>query len=142
MEALGRTIAVALSAIGLLILLFFYRTASVRWQKEETIRSMCQTFAENILEQRSIPGEDWNEFEERINLLGAYRTEVTVYERRMFEGENGRVYLYVRRDAEETKKEIPEGSYVRIVVTEAPRGKAETFFFGEGCVLYAGGRVS
>ncbi len=142
MEALGRTIAVALSAIGLVFLLLFYRTASVRWQKEETIRNMCQTFAENILEQRNIPGNDWNEFVERINRLGDYRTELTVYERRMFEREDGRVFLYVQHCDIENDTEIPKGSYVRIVVTEAPRGKAETFFFGDGCVLFAGGRVS
>lgn len=142
MEAFGRTIAVSLSAIGLVILLLFYKTAAVRWQKTETVRSLSKAYAEKILENKEISGSDWKLFTEQLNRLGDYRTELAVYERRRFEGENGRVYLFTELVIGEEGLKLTEGSYIRMIVTEEPTGKIETMLYGGGSPVIVGGRIT
>ena len=141
MEAFGRSIAVWSGVVALFFSLLFYKTAAVRWQKTETVRSMSQMYAEYVLSTREIRMSDWNLFREQLNLLGAYRTELAVYERRRYEGEQGRVYLYTELNADVGERLLTEGSYIRLVVTEEEKGKTQTLFYGTGGRIIAGGRV-
>lgn len=141
MEAFGRSIAVMLSMAGIVFSLLFYKTAAVRWQKAETVRSMSQRYAEHVLSVREIRASDWKVFREQLNRLGEYRTELAVYERKRYEGERGRVYLYEESDVEEEDRMLTDGSYIRLVVTEAENGKMETILYGNGYPIIAGGRV-
>ncbi len=140
MEALGRTIAIALSAVGLVVLFLFYKTASVRWQKAETVRSLCHVYVDGIMDDRMISCADWEQFRKELNKLGNYRTELAVYERRRFEGENGRIYMFTEWE-EITENMLPQGSYIRLVVTEG-NGKPTTFIYGPGITVFAGGRIN
>lgn len=142
MDAFGRMIAVSIGTIGLIFLLLFYRTASVRWQKAETIRSMSRMYAERLLQNKRISHAEWETFQAEINRLGNYRAELTVYERRRFEGENGRIYLFSEWEQTDGEKILSEGSYIRLLITEQPKGKLETVLYGEACTVLAGGRVS
>lgn len=142
MEAFGRMIAVSLSALGLVILLLFYKTAAVRWQKTETVRSLSKVYAEKIMESKEICGSDWIRFTEQLNRLGDYRAELAVYERRRFEGDNGRVYLFTEVIMEENDLCLSEGSYVRLIIAEEINGRLETLLYGGGSPVIAGGRIT
>ncbi len=141
MEAFGRAIAVLFSAAGIVFSLLFYKTATVRWQKTETVRSMSQDYAEHVLSNKEICCSEWNVFQEQLSRLGNYRTEFVVYERRRFEGEKGRIYLFREWDATDEDRKLTDGSYIRIIVTEEMEGKAQAFLYGNGCVMIAGGRI-
>ena len=142
MEAFGRMIAVSLGAIGLVSFLVFYHTASVRWQKEESVRSLSHAYAERILSDKVVSCADLEAFRNALNRLGEYRMELVVYERRRFEGSAGRVYLFTEWSPKAEDRVLSEGSYVRIVVTEKAGGKSETFFFGGGSLIVVGGRIA
>ena len=140
MEALGRMLAVFTAVVGLVCFLVFYKTASVRWQKTESVRSITQAYAEDILQRKEVSRAGWEQFCKELQQFGEYRTELTVYERRRFEGENGRVYLFTEWRGNETTKALSKGSYIRIVVTEGR--KAAEFFYGTGSSVIAGGRIA
>ncbi len=141
MEAFGRSITVMLSMAGIVFSLLFYKTAAVRWQKAETVRSMSQRYAEQVLSSKEIRISEWEQFLEQLERLGEYRTELAVYERRRYEGEQGRVYLYVESDVDVGDRMLTEGSYIRLVVTEEEGGKTETMLYGSSYPVIAGGRV-
>lgn len=140
MEAFGRTIAVSIGAIGLVVSLLFYKTAAVRWQKNETVRSMSQAYAERVLSSGEICCSEWKMFQEQLCHLGNYRTEFAVYERRRYEGGTGRVYLFRQKEVADDEI-LTEGSYIRIIVTEEVKSKMETLFYGTGGTVVVGGRV-
>ena len=133
-------IAVSIAAIGLVCFLVFYKTASVRWQKTETVRSISQAYVEDIMQRKEISHVGWEQFCKELERFGEYRAELTVYERRRFEGENGRVYLFTEWIGNEKRKVLSKGSYIRIVITE---GREPTeFFYGTGSTVIAGGRIA
>ena len=142
MEAFGRSLAVMLSAIGLVILLLFYKTAAVRWQKTETVRSLCKAYAEKVMRNNEIHGSDWKQFTEQLDRLGDYRTELAVYERKRYERENGRVYLFTESVIEDENLKLMEGSYVRLIVTEESSSRLGTMLYGEGSPVIFGGRIA
>lgn len=142
MDAFGRTLAVSLSAICFVLLLLFYKTAPVRWQRTETVRSMTKAYAENVLSKKTVSYDDWEAFQAQLSRLGAYRAELAVYERKRFEGEEGRVYLFMERTVAEGELSLSEGSYIRITVAEDVNSKAELFLRGGGCTVIGGGRVA
>lgn len=141
MEAFGRTIALVVGMIGVVFLLLFSKTASVRWQRQETVRSMSHAFAETLLRDKKVLFHEWVTFQKELQHLGSYRAELTVYERRRFEDERGGYYLY--RKAELTDDKIlGEGSYVRVLVTPVDEAENdEMFMLGDYGVIVAGGRV-
>lgn len=141
MEAFGRAIAVSLGAMGLVVFLLFYKTATVRWLRTETVRNMSRAYAEDVLNSGVIRASDWNLFREMLNRFGNYRTEFAVFERRRFEGENGRIYFFTEEKVFGEDKLLTEGSYIRITVTEETGGKAESMLYGSEGIVIAGGRV-
>lgn len=142
MEAFGRTIAVALAMVGVVVFLLFYKTASIGWQREETVRSMSSAYAERILRSKRIRKTEWETFRQEIGRLGTYRAELSVYERRRFETEKGRTYLFTTIEDPGEDLVLTEGSYVRVVVTEEKGSRWEAFVYGTGMPVLAGGRVS
>lgn len=140
MEAFGRTIALVVGIIGVVFLLLFSKTASVRWQRHESVRNMSFVFAEQLLGEKEFSFREWEVFRKEIANLGGYRAELTVYEGRRSEDENGGFYLY--RQAEITENMIlKEGSYVRLVVTTEERSDGTVFLFGDYESIVVGGRV-
>jgi len=142
MDAFGRMIAVSVATLSIVFSLFFYRTASVRWQKEESVRSMVQAYGAELLQERTVSLRDWNAFRKQLNSFGNYRAELVIYERKRFENANGRLYLYTQRYPQGEDTNLTEGSYVRIVVTEDGKETLSTVLFGAGSTIFAGGRVS
>lgn len=140
MEAFGRIIAVLTAASCVVFLLIVSKMAPVYWQKNETVRSITLEYAARILQSGIVLPEETEKFQKELRRFGEYRVELTVYERRRFEGEAGRVYLYEEWDGTGKKVLLP-GSYLRVFVSEAGRGKLETFLYGDGCTVAAGGRV-
>lgn len=141
MDGFGRLIAVMFGTTGLVFSLLLYRTAAVRWQKEETVRSMSQMYAEHVLNEKVFCGDEWSIFREQLNRLGNYRTEIAVYERRRYEGEQGRIYLFTEEKLSDKDRLLTEGSYIRIVVSGKSKEKAVDMLYGSGSVVIAGGRV-
>jgi len=140
MESFGRVIALVVGVIGVVFLLFFPKTASARWQRHETVRSMSRGFTETLLNEKKLFFGEWQGFQKEIAHLGGYRAELAVYERRRFEDENGGVYLYEK--AEITGDRIlREGSLVRVLIIPEENRWREWFFPGDGGVIVAGGRV-
>lgn len=140
MEAFGRTIALAVSIIGVVFLLFFSKTISVRWQKHETVRSLSRAFAEKLLWEKKISFNEWIAFQEEVKRFGGYRAEVVVYEGRRFENESGAFYLYQRQEITENR-ELREGSYVRVFVSQEEEVGRQTFLLGDFGAIVIGGRV-
>ncbi len=141
MESFGRTIALVVGIIGVVFLLLFSKTASARWQRHETIRSMSHAFAETLLRDKAFFRHEWEMFRKELRRLGGYRAELTVYERRRFENENGEFYLYEKVEIT-SNKELREGSYVRVLVTSADEaGTGERSLWGDYGVIVVGGRV-
>ena len=141
MDALGRGLAVMLSVIVLTFLSVFYKTAPVAMQRNETVRSICHAYAEQILNNKQVTQEGWRAFCEQINRIGTYRAELKVYEKRTFKGESGDVSLFTERTDMKEDAALWTGCYVRLTVTEEPKTKAEFFFHGASCRVYAGGRI-
>ena len=142
MEALGRAIAIILCATGVCFCLIFYRTASVHRQKTETVRSMTKMYSQHVLESKKVIREEWDLFLKELNVLGDYCAEITVYERRRFENESGRIFLFSEWKREEPEREFSDGSYVRVLVTEQEGGMFRTLFFGAGTTIISGGRIA
>lgn len=141
MEAFGRVIAVLMTAVCLVFLTMFFKTASVDWQKNETVHSITTAYAAQILRSKIILQEEKKRFVEEMRRLGDYEIEITVYERRRYEDSTGRIYLYSEWEGEETEKMLSSGSYLRVEVKEMKRGKLRTFMYGSGCTVVAGGRI-
>ncbi len=143
MEALGRALAVILGVIVLFFSFLFCRVVSVQWQKNETIRSIGNAFVEDVIRDATITQHRLDMLQRELDLFGTFQVEVVVHERRRFEGEEGRIYLFQKwmMDSIEMKKEIADGSYVRLKVTEKRRSRWSTFFYGESATYIAGGRV-
>lgn len=135
-------ISVILCAVGLTFGIVFFKTESVHRQKTETVRSMVRMYTNHILENKKIRREEWERFQNDLHRLGEYQAEITVYERRRFEDENGRLFLFYLWEGEEAEREFSEGSYVRITVTEEEPGRIGTFLFGDGAVIISGGRIA
>lgn len=140
MEAFGRTIALGVGIIGVVCLLLVSKTASVRWQKHETVRSRSHDFTETLLRDKAFFPHEWELFQKELRDLGGYRAELTVYERRRFEREEGGFYLY--EQAELTgEKMLREGSYVRVLVFPEESNSWDSFPLGDYGVIVTGGRV-
>ena len=90
---------------------------------------------------KTVSEKEWRLFREQLSRFGNYRAELIVFERRRFEGKDGRVYLYTEWRPEKGEKPLTEGSYVRVTVTEDEK-KPITVFFGAGSTIFAGGRIS
>lgn len=141
MESFGRVIAVVVGIIGVVFLLLLSGTASVRWQRYETVRSLSDKFAQDILFEKKISYLEWDVFRQEIGNLGDYRAELTVYERCRFEDENGSFWLY-RTEEVDGDKTLSEGSYVRVSVSLANKaGSSDVFQPGDYGVIVAGGCV-
>ncbi|MBQ9767628.1 MAG: hypothetical protein IJW37_05965 [Lachnospiraceae bacterium] len=110
-------------------------------QKSETVRSLVKEYVADLTESRRISEERHERFVKELASFGVYEIELTVYERRRYEGEAGRVYLYSECKATEGNKELLTGSYLRVTVAEQEKGKIETFLYGAACMIIAGGRV-
>lgn len=141
MESFGRMIAMIVSVVGLLFFGFYQKTAAVQWQRNETVREISQAYAERILEDKCIFERDWEAFQKEIADLGKYRAELTIYERKRYEDESGRVYLFREKTYVTGTQFLTEGSYVRLVVTEEEKSVPETFLYGAACKLSVGGRI-
>lgn len=141
MDALGRGLAIMLSIIGLAFFSVTYKRASVVVQRNETVRSICHAYAEQILKSKEVTQEGWTGFCEQLNRIGTYRAELKVYEKRTFKGENGDVSLFTVRTDRKEEAALWTGCYVRLTVTEESKTRAEVFFHGAGCTVYAGGRI-
>ena len=87
MEALGRFFAITIGAVGLVFLLYWNKTSSALWQKNESVRSLSHDFAESLLEGKRVSGERLDSFRETLETLGSYRVTVSVYERRRYESD-------------------------------------------------------
>ena len=140
MESFGRVIALGVGVTGVIFLLFFSKTVVFRWQRHETVRSMSRGFTETLLNEKKLSFGDWQGFQKEIARLGGYRAELTIYERRRYEDDNGGVYLY---ETEEVTGDriLREGSYVRVVVISEEDRWGEQFLLGDCGVVVAGGRV-
>lgn len=142
MEAFGRMIAVLAGECLVLLLTFYLKTVPLHWQKTETVRSITKAYAAELMESKEFCAANWETLKKELGRFGEYEIEYTVFERRRYEGENGRVYLYHEWKEEQEQKTLLEGSYLRIVVKEKKRGGLETFLYGADSVFYVGGRVS
>ncbi len=140
MEAFGRTIALCVGIIGVVFLVLFSKTTSVRWQRHETIRSMSHGFAEKFLWDKKISLSEWEAFQKVLEQIGGYRAELTVYERKRYEDEKGGFYLYERTELT-GDRELREGSYVRMLVSQEESKTGDSFFVGDCGIIVAGGRV-
>lgn len=140
MESFGRTIALGVGIIGIFFLLLFSKTVSVQWQRHETVRSMSHAFAKTVLRDKSVMVHKWNSFQKELRYLGAYRAELTVYERRRFEDENGGFYIFEKSEIT-GNKELKEGSFVRILVTQKDSGNGKIFLSVDCGAIVTGGRV-
>ena len=138
MESFGRTVALGIGIVGVVFLLLFSKTVSVRWQRHETVRSMSHDFAEKLLQGKKFSAYEWEAFQKMLDDLGGYRAELTVYERRRFEDENGVFYLYDKTETTDDTM-LGEGSYVRVFVMQEDGG--ERLLFGNYGSIVAGGRV-
>lgn len=141
MEAFGRMIAVLTAACCMIVLILVFKTASVYWQKNETVHSIASEYAEQILKSGIVSRTEQERVERELKRLGEYHIELTVYERKRFEGEAGRIYLYEEWDGAGERKVLSPGSYLRILVSEAKRGRLETFLYGDGGTVVTGGRM-
>lgn len=142
MEAFGRVIAVVLAVTGLVFCGLFLKVGHLQRQRTITARTVTKEFAAMALEEGNISKEEKERYEKQMAVLGNYQIQITVYERRRFEGENGRVYTYSELPVASEGKQLVSGSYLRIQVTEPSKGAVESLFRGPGAVIITGGRVS
>lgn len=141
MEAFGRVITVLTAAFCMVFLLIVFKMAPVHWQKNETVHSIALRYAMRMLKSGVVSQTERENFEKELSRFGNYRVELTVYERRRFEGDAGRVYLYKEWNGTEERKVLSSGSYLRLFVAEEEKGTLETFLYGDGCTIVTGGRV-
>lgn len=141
MEAFGRMITVLTAVFCMVLLFIVFKAAPLHWQKNETVRSMALRYAVRILKSGVVSRTERENFEKELSRFGNYRVELTVYERRRFEGEAGRVYLYEEWNGSEERKMLSSGSYLRLLIAEEKKSVPETFFYGDGCTIVTGGRV-
>lgn len=141
MDALGRGLAIMLSIIGLTFFSISYKTASLAVQRNETVRSICHAYTEEVVKNKEVSQKKWEAFQEQINRIGTYCAELTIYEQRTYKGEKGDVSLFTKQKGIIEDVSLFPGSYVRLVVTEEVETRATVFFRGAGCTIYAGGRI-
>lgn len=134
-------IAVLTAAFCIIVLMLTFQMSSVYWQKNETVHSIASEYAAQILNSGIVSRTEQERFEQELKRLGEYRIELTVYERRRFEGEAGRIYLYEEWDGAGERRVLSPGSYLRILVSEAKRGRLTTFLYGDGSTVVTGGRM-
>lgn len=141
MEAFGRVITVLLAAFCTVFLLFSSKAVSVQWQKNESVRSIVSEYVAELLENGQISVVRQERFVKELAGLGVYEIDLTVFERRRYENETGRVYLYSEWKEDGADKRLLSGSYLKVEVSEKRKGKLETFLYGTGGTVVAGGRV-
>ncbi|MBQ8800002.1 MAG: hypothetical protein IJZ55_10595 [Lachnospiraceae bacterium] len=141
MEAFGRMISLMCAMVGLVVCIVFYETASIGQQKNETVQSISNAFIQRTLKNQMISETEWNVFLNELGRLGTYETELTVLERRSFEGERKERYLFAELDEIRYGQRLSEGSYIRLVVTEKEKKTIEQWLYGGGGLYFAGGRI-
>ena len=141
MESFGRMIAMVVCVVGLVFFTCYQKTVAVQWQKNETVRELSQAYAERILKNKCISEKEWKTFQRQIVGLGEYQVRLTIYERKRYEDESGRVYLFSEETYGTGTQILTEGNYVRLVVTEAEKSVAETFLYGTAGKVSVGGRI-
>lgn len=141
MEAFGRVMAVLFTVVSLTFCLTVAKKAPAARQKYETVYSLVTEYTEKMLREHRVAAVELQQLKAELVALGEYEAELTVYERRRYEKESGRVYLYAEWEGEEQEKELNSGAYLILKVKQRDRGKAETFLYGEGNVIVTGGRV-
>lgn len=141
MEAFGRMIAVLLTASCMVFFSVFYKNSTVQRQRNETVRSLVKEYVTDLTESGQVSEKRKERFVKELAVFGVYEIELTIYERRRYEGETGRMYLYSECRNPEEDTELISGSYLRVTVKEQKKGKAETFWYGAACTFVAGGMV-
>ncbi len=141
MESFGRMIAMMCGIFLLAFCIILYRTAAVCQQRNETVQSISDAFMQRTLRSKMISKSEWDVFLNELAHLGVYRTGLTVYERRQYEGETGGMYLYTEKEEIEYGQVLAEGSYIRLVVTGEEKKKVEEFLFGSEFLYFTGGRI-
>ena len=141
MEAFGRMIAMVVCVVGLVFFTCYQKTVAVQWQKNETVRELSQDYTDRILEDKCILEKDWEVFQRQLAGYGNYQVRLIIYERKRYEGESGRVYLFSETAYETGDQVLTEGSYVRLVVTEEEKSKSEIFLYGTEIQVAVGGRI-
>lgn len=141
MEAFGRLIAVLWTVFCVIFLSVYSKEIVFRRQKNETVRSIVKEYASDVLEDGRVVSERKEAFLKELAGFGLFEVNVTVYERRRFDSENGRNFFYREREEVCAEMQLPSGSYVRVIVAEQEKGKTETFLYGAAGIITAGGRV-
>ena len=142
MDAFGRFLGVMLSVVSVAALVILLKTAPFHVQKNETVRSLCHNYIDRILKEEKVSSRDIELLRKQLQSLGKYSVELTVFESRYYEGEKGLVVFYTEQKEIGKEQELLSGYYIRLVVKEEEKSVAESFFYGPGCVIYAGGRVA
>jgi len=140
-EAFGRVIAVLLAAVCIVLFPVHAKIAHAKWQKNETVRSLVKEYVTDVFAEKRITVERRERLVTELERLGKYEINLTLYERRRYEDEDGRIYLYHPWDDAKEEKMLLSGSYLRVTVMEEQSGKVQAFFYGEGGTVVAGGRV-
>ena len=142
MEALGRGIACLFCAASLVFLLVYQKSSAVGWQRNQTVRTMSKEYIRTVRRRGMVTEEGWTAFLRELQRLGEFDAELTVYERKRYEKASGTVYLYTEWEQNGTEKRLPEGSYVRLTVFQKEGGAWNEFWYGSGCVVFVGGRIT
>lgn len=141
MEALGRGIASLFCAVSLVFLLVYQKTSAVGWQRNQTVRAMSKEYVKSIQRLGMVTEEGWGMFWQELQRLGKFDAKLTIYEKRRYEGEAGAIYLYSEWEQSGTEEQIPEGSYVRLTIVQEDMQVWDRFWYGDGCVVFVGGRI-
>lgn len=141
MEALGRGIACLFCVGSMILLLAYHKTSAIGWQNGQTIRAMSKEYVRSVRHRGTVTEESWSSFQKEIQRLGSYDVRLTVYERKRYEDDSGAVYFYSERDIYGTKR-LPEGSYVRLTVFRKDMDGWDRFWYGDGCIVFIGGRIT
>lgn len=142
MEALGRGVACLFCALSLVFLLVYQKTSAVGWQRNQTVRTMSKEYVRKVQSRGKVTEESWLAFLRELRRLGEFDAELTIYEKKRYEGDSGSIYLYSEWEQNGTEEEIPEGSYVRLTVFQKDTGVWDRFWYGGGCVVFVGGRIT
>lgn len=138
MEAFGRLITVCLAAVSVFLVIFCGRRAIVFRQRERTVQSLTRECAKEIMDTQLYSVQKIKALERQLECLGDFTVECIVLERVFYETEEGKTAQY--RICESEMTGLSAGSFLRICVTEN-RTKSETFFYGVGVIMLAGGRI-
>lgn len=142
MEALGRGIACLFCAVSIVFLLVYQKTSAIGWQRNQTVRTMSKEYIRMVQRNGTMTEEGWSAFLRELQRLGEFDVKLTIYEKRRFEDTAGAVYSYCEWELNGKEKRIPKGSYVRLTVFSKAMGVWNRFWYGDGCVVYVGGRIT